>query len=165
MKYPHPTPEAIREAMDRLETVTKDITEPLVDMNVGDVWRPMGSCRTVACHGGWYALAKAEQAVWMPSKIDGMDGTVAKEVGYEHHLDYGDGAEQLAEDLGFDNAACLRRWSRDNPELWGNEYGTYMFATRAQGTLAFDMDPFEPFPVKVVIDHWRKVADRIEALS
>ena len=43
----HPSPDAIREAMDRLEAVVKLHEHPIIDMDVGDVrkrYRANGDC-------------------------------------------------------------------------------------------------------------------------
>ena len=57
MQTVHPSPEAIRLAMSRIERA--------MELYGGDQTAPMDwgivhhhECRTTACHGGWYALGR-----------------------------------------------------------------------------------------------------------
>lgn len=65
-------------------------------------------CGTVHCVGGWYAVAVINH--------------------YAHEfISYTYGADIMAKDLGFRDHESLELWSEYNPEIWGNEYGSYMF--------------------------------------
>ena len=95
-------------------------------------------CGTTACHAGWYELARAPA------------GTEIKS------LFWTDGADQMARDLGFEYREDLTEWARDNPDVWGNEYGYGMF----QLNLAFGDGPIT---LADIAEHWHGVANRLEA--
>lgn len=63
-------------------------------------------CGTPMCHGGWYAAA-------------------AEANHFDH---YSEGADLMANDLGFDCRKELEEWARNNSHLWGGNRGLYMFS-------------------------------------
>jgi hypothetical protein len=81
-------------------------------------------CCTVHCVGGWYAIATLD--------VD------------NESVDFRDGANRMALDLGFDGSNkiyypekyLLEAWAIRNPLIWGNKYGTYMFYDRRAYDLA-----------------------------
>ena len=179
----HPTPQAIREAMDRMEAAAlKAHGTGLVAMNYGTIQQGDGLyidethidvCGTVACHGGWYALAALDGLEW-ENPIPGEKGAAPdylirspEECGYTGYIaSYAWGADKLAQDLLGEGSSQydLQDWAHENPHLWGNEWGNDMFSGQS-GPCAFGGSMFsDAFPLSVVIDHWRAVADRIEAL-
>jgi hypothetical protein len=46
----------------------------------------------------------------------------------------------------------------DNPKLWGNKYGDYMFCAR----LAFTDDKSKQLTHRDIIEHWKQVLKNIE---
>ena len=186
-----PTPARIREAMDRLELCVKR-AEGAAICNMGhwDISRgptmtshdagnePEYVCGTAACHGGWYALATLGQVKWAKPPVDDPQQQDAssrddESAEYLYHDDempmprmvgFSRGAERLARDLLGEGAhpIDLTSWAGLNPDLWGNVYGEAMFEGGCRGRAAFDRGGDYTFPVEVVIDHWRAVADRIE---
>jgi hypothetical protein len=64
-----------------------------------------------------------------------------------------DGANLMAKDLGFVGYKALEWWALDNPEIWGNKYGDYIF----QNYLAWGA---EKLSLSDVIDHLKGVRDR-----
>ncbi|MDE0147906.1 MAG: hypothetical protein OXM58_06005 [Rhodospirillaceae bacterium] len=163
----HPSPEAVRLAMTRIERAMAayggDREAP---MDWGIVHRHR--CRTVACHGGWYALGRliGHPAVrWRHEetfyKDPGETMMALRPDGQLTHLMYYEGAHLLARDLGFMNAPALKGWAERHPELWGNRHGARMFA--GDGAVAFGKPPFTPVMVSGIVAWWRAVADRLDA--
>jgi hypothetical protein len=89
-------------------------------------------CGTVHCLGGWYAIAALN-----PGK---------------ERLSFTDGADKMAEDIGFDDKEELEKWAHENGDIWGNEYGYYMFS----GGSAFDY----PKTLADIVLFLEKVRDR-----
>ena len=150
----HPKPGSIRAAMQRLEMCLDEYDRPVLTMSHGDITDEPG-CETVACHGGWYAMATSD-FYWA------NDG-IAKRGGKP--VSYSEGADQLATDLGFSAsrpgfhpAVTLKQWAHENPTQWGNEFGLDMF----RSDRAFENLTEGPVTVYDVIAHWMRVADRIE---
>ena len=167
MHIVHPSPEAVRLAMSRIERAMAacggDREAP---MDWGIVHRH--DCRTVACHGGWYALGRLidHPAVrWRHDetfyKDPGETMMVLRQDGAVTHLMYYEGAHMLARDLGFMNAPALKGWAERHPEIWGNRHGERMFA--GDGAAAFGKPPFTPVMVSEIVSWWCAVADRLDA--
>jgi hypothetical protein len=83
-------------------------------------------CGTVHCVGGWYAIA---------SGLHNMGP-----------VDYEDGADFMAADLGFkqlhpsvEAKELLRDWAYENCHIWGNHSGYSMFSDEAAYGYAKDM--------------------------
>ena len=89
-----------------------------LDMSTYYVSTPAHRCGTIHCHAGWYALAHS----W-DLKSHYLNGR------FEFVTDL-TGVGNMCRDLGFDTEQGLLLWARCNPEIWGNEYGDYMFASR-----------------------------------
>ena len=125
MQTVHPSPEAIRLAMSRIERA--------MEIHGGDRKAPMDwgivhrhECRTTACHGGWYALGRLmdHPAIrWRPDetfyKDPGETMMALRRDGTVTHLMYHEGAHMLARDLGFMNAPSCKGWAERNPQIWG----------------------------------------------
>ena len=163
----HPSPEAIRLAMTRVESVLAacggDREAP---MDWGIVLRD--GCRTVACHGGWYALCRLighPDIRWRHDETfysdPGETMMALRPDGQLAHVMYHEGAHMLARDLGFMNAPALKGWAERHPEIWGNRHGERMFA--GDGAVAFGKPPFAPVMVSEIVAWWRAVADRLDA--
>lgn len=67
-------------------------------------------CGTIHCVGGWYAIAT--------------------EIHRNRLVNYNDGADGMAHDLGFEHHFDLEKWAHENAEIWGTEYGREMFCSR-----------------------------------
>ena len=163
-----PSPEAVRLAMTRIRRA--------VDAHGGDREAPMDwgivrrdGCRTIACHGGWYALGRLmdHAAVsWrrdadFPPDDAGETLMAARPDGTVSPLMYFEGGHALARDLGFMNAPALMGWAERHPEIWGCRGGERMFA--GDGAMAFDRPPHTPVRVCEIVDWWLAVADRLDA--
>ena len=66
-------------------------------------------CGTVHCVGGWYGV----------SVLTEFD---------EAYTSYTEGADAMAKHLGFKEDTALQHWARENPQIWGNQYGQRMFS-------------------------------------
>ena len=148
----NPSPEKIRAAMDLLELHVPEKHE--LNMEAGDCYcRP--ECGTVACFGGFYALAKLKETGeerWMCTAITSTPFLVTPM--RARGSPYSFGYDEFVKDIGIDE---LAEWARANPDLWGNEHGLKMFL----GEEAYGGEP-TTITLYDVIDHWRGVANRIE---
>lgn len=95
-------------------------------------------CGTVACHAGWFALAR------------GLKSTC--EYGYS------DSASDMAKYLGFEDRASLEKYFFEDEALWGNPDADGMFCFWA----AFGGSRAE-LTLETIGLHWLQVADRVEA--
>jgi hypothetical protein len=68
------------------------------------------TCGTVHCLGGWYAIAVFD--------------TDRRKVTFR------EGANKMAEALGFNRYTDLDRWAALHPHIWGNGHGLHMFCSR-----------------------------------
>lgn len=100
-------------------------------------------CGTVACHGGYAALALGLGAGVHTSNYD--------------KLHFHKGAHALAEYLGFESVDDIEDWADYNPDIWGTESGRDMFD--AYGWYAFDMD--SDMKLKDIVSHYLSVAKRL----
>lgn len=107
-----------------------------LDMRKGDIPEDKEHiCKTPMCHGGFYAVAN--------------NIFFSSDYGY---YDYEDGAELIAEHLGFVDSWRLRKWAECSPEVWGNEYGNDMF---------FYIKAFDNVKtLRGIRNHWAKVHNR-----
>jgi len=87
-----------------------------LDMNESNVNSVEHECGTVHCVAGWYAVATLDLE--------------------NNKVDFRDGANQMASDLGFSDESFPRTCKRSlekfadcNPDIWGNAYGDSMFCS------------------------------------
>ena len=167
MQTVHPSPEAVRLAMSRIERAMTDSGgDGETPMDWGIVHRH--GCRTAACHGGWYALGRLVDHPAVRWRHDetfysdpGETMMALRPDGQLAHVMYYEGAHMLARDLGFMNAPALKGWAERHPEIWGNRHGERMFA--GDGAVAFGKPPYAPIMVSEIVAWWRAVADRLDA--
>ena len=166
MQIVHPSPEAVRLAMSRMQSA--------VDAHGGDQQAPMDwgiilrdGCRTTACHAGWYTLGRFmdHSAIrWQHDETfysdPGETMMARRQDGSVTHLMYHEGAHVLARDLGFMNSSALRGWADRHPDIWGGAHGERMFA--GNGAVAFGRPPFTPILVSEIVAWWVAVADRLD---
>ncbi len=163
MQTVHPSPEAVRLTMSRIERAMADSGgDGEAPMDWGIVHRH--NCRTVACHGGWYALGRLidHPAVrWRHDETfysdPGETMMALRQDGQLTHVMYHEGAHMLARDLAFMNAPALTGWAERHPHIWGNRHGERMFA--GNGAVAFGKPPFTP----AMVAWWRAAAERLDA--
>jgi len=130
-----PTQEQFQVVIDNLEKALKisKNNAPVDMMSVDIAINKKYACGTPMCHAGWYLIAT--------SKVTS-------------HTSYSDGAELMAEHLGFANDFYLKLWAKQNSDIWGNREGESMFCSEN----AFSTS--EPFGLKTIIDHWKAVKER-----
>lgn len=105
-----PTKQQWQTVIDNFEKVLPLATrEHHLHMMETRVNRGNHACGTIHCIGGWYAVASLD----MENKS----------------LDFIDGADEMARNLGFSDCYALNRWAADTPGIWGNPYGGYLFST------------------------------------
>ena len=166
MQTVHPSPEAVRLAMSRIErAMSAHSGDREAPMDWGIVHRH--DCRTTACHGGWYALGRLMDHPAVRWRHDetfysdpGETMMALRPDGQLTHVMYCEGAHMLARDLGFMNAPALKAWAERHPQIWGNRHGERMFA--GNGAVAFGKPPFAPIMVSEIVAWWRAVADRLD---
>ena len=128
-------------------------------------------CGTIGCHAGEYLLGR----VW------GNDNYCSN--GYHMTIkggrmaSYTDGMYLMAEDLGFHHIEELIQWAGKNPDIWGNQFGSFMFGCSA---LAFvpreqaegmdihsdaDANALVTVTNEYLADWWQAVADRLYELE
>ena len=168
MQTVHPSPGAVRLAMARIRrAVAAHGGDREAPMDWGGVRRD--DCRTIACHGGWYALGRLmdNPAVqWrrdadFPPDDTGETLMAERPDGAVTPVMYYEGGHALARDLGFMNAPALKGWAERHPELWGCRHGERMFA--GDGAMAFGRPPHTPIRVSEIVDWWLAVAERLDA--
>ena len=79
---------------------------------------------------------------------------------YEDDFPWYSWASTLAYFLGFKDRVGLMDWARDNPKLWGNKYGDYMFS--CEGWQAFTNSRYKKLIHRDIIEHWKQVLKNIE---
>lgn len=132
----HPTSAQCYEVARLLRTVAKD--HPL-GMMVGTVSQ-YNICGTYLCHAGAYYASK----IIIPQKGD----------------DYKDGAATMAYDLGFSGYMELEEWAKTNPDVWGNEYGRWMFCSAFAFINSKHLHGAES--ISDIADHWEMVGYKIK---
>ena len=148
------TSEKIKNVVKKFERILPLIDDQdAVDMTETKVSVPMSKrrrghyCGTVHCHAGWYALA-CEWDGGSPHLGDDPD----------HVVDYRHGVRLLKRDLG----AAPDVWAEENPDIWGNDWGGEMFGS----AVAFGGPDGDPtLTVRKIVDHWKGVAGRMEAVE
>jgi len=96
-------------------------------------------CGTTACHAGWFAVANNKSC--------------------RESYGFGYAADEMAQFLGFVRHCVLQDWAEENPNIWGNLYGRYIFSScKAFGVIR------EP-TLEEIGTHWLQVADRAEEIG
>ena len=163
----HPTSVQVAEVVRRFDWVLEEFSKRgdcTIDMQCGIVEDDPG-CGTIACHAGWYAVAKlhvlgsgfywedAEDREQIKILMAGVDV-----------VNYGFGAGSLAYDLGFKDEYDLQEWAASNPSIWGNCHGYHMFIN-PWAFKSGDVDDERPFDLRYVRDHWDAVRRRLDVIE
>lgn len=77
-----------------------------LDMSEAQVNDQPSQCGTIHCVGGWYAIATCDT---------------------NNRLDFKDGANSMANHLGFRYKSELEHWAKQNLAIWGNIFAGEMF--------------------------------------
>lgn len=135
-KNEHPHWFRVWELSEFIRGITVKVPQAQVDMGKIEVCsRLQHTCGTPACFGGWVAVyALTDDEIY----------------------DYSSGAQWVAEFLGYQYEWQLESWAQDNVKIWGNEFGTGMFAD----SNAYGEEHREP-TLDEIADHWLGVAKRL----
>jgi hypothetical protein len=136
----HPDPENVREVANVFFMLWCKYGDQEVDM-LEPNWNENHPCDTPACHAGWFAIFNGER------NLNGYG--------------YLDSADQMAENLGFEDRHDIREWAVKYSSAWGNYHGGGMFDDER----AFGKKENETLTLLDIAEHWAAVADRIEALG
>jgi hypothetical protein len=138
----NPTVEQVEYVIKKLKSVRDDaIKEGAFHMDEARVYSggDKYECGTVHCVGGWYAVANLNRKFIKDKFNEGFVG-------------FTDGAELMAQDLGFRYRHYLKNWAEQNPKIWGNEKGCFMFGSAS----SYDNPGFDG-----VIAQWQLVRDNL----
>lgn len=146
----HPTKNQMQRVIDSFKTIEDaankkgafDIEEDRVYTTQYD--ETTYECGTVHCVAGWFAVAN-------------IKNKYIKEEIKEGYCNYEDGANLIAKRLGFKSPYELAKWAKENPEIWGNEYGTCMFSRES----AYKDLEGSNTPMTAIIQHLEGVRDRL----
>ena len=136
---------------NKMESLSEH-NECYIDMKVASV-KPQEEhlCGAPACVGGWLCILfkKTEEDLFTTST--------------EKFVYYKKGAKEFAKKLGFENGAELQDWAKENPQIWGNECGGFMFCN---GIAYIETDTGrtvtnDNITIKDIIHKWRCVAKRL----
>jgi hypothetical protein len=180
----HPTSQQVRTVIDNFKKVLPIANghKFMLDMGCPYIYKEENivkeeSCGTPMCHGGWYAAATLQDKM----KEVSLD-TGARFGRRQYFMDYNNGAEQMAIDLGFTQTddgeyenfegkmiketiearTHLRDWASENPQIWGNRNGEDMFHSKD----AFETEGSDGAEsLQDIVDFWEKVYERIVALE
>lgn len=139
-----PTKAQFQKVIDLLYTILPLTFEREGSLNMmeSDVNHCEHQCGTVHCFGGWFAVALLHE-----KQIKG-------------HVSYGEGADKMAQMLGFEWGYYLKKWATRHIRLWGNSYGYNLFCDE----LAFYHPTRRPHGAKTVADiinHLEEVQQRL----
>jgi hypothetical protein len=141
-----PTIEQVNFVIDKLKSVTGQASEEgafnMDEIRVYDK-EDKYKCGTIHCVAGWYAVANLRRK-FIKDKI--KKGCVT----------FGTGTELMAQDLGFAYRCDLEYWAEQNPKIWGNKKGYFMFGSAS----AYDNEGFNG-----VISQWQLVRDNLIELK
>lgn len=134
----NPTKKQFNKVINNFKKIMEKWPESPVTMLQSEV----NHCGSPMCHGGWYATL-------LPmTKIGSMSFMVS----------YSDGAKAIAQDLGFLDEEKLKNWAYENPELWGNKDGKYMFSSDSAFT---GYEYISVVSLNQIVTHWEQVRDRV----
>lgn len=142
----HPTKKQMQTVIDNLKKIEDSANVPkALRMMEGKVSGQNHECGTVHCVAGWYAVAIRYSDKFIKLKIEN------KECRFFH------GASKIAEHLGFKYRNELEIWAENNPEIWGNNDGFYMFSEES----AYNGMADRTDKMSCVIEHLEGVRDRL----
>ena len=82
------------------------------------------TCTTIACMAGFYYLGKLTKPEFAKDENSNYSFLVTDD---DKDVDFVEGAEMFADDLGFEKAVDLCHWAKQNPTIWGNNAGHGLF--------------------------------------
>ncbi len=148
----------LKEFVNALDMLSDDVKDWDVEMH--STKKP--SCGTPGCHTGLVSIVAKD--------LPGLEETYLKvfKIYFKIYKDikpdlyvYTIWADTLAEFLGFGDMLDLRLWARDNPKLWGNKYGVFMFSDKR----AFTNDKTKEIDHRDIINHWKQVLVNLDTIK
>lgn len=126
--------EQVQTVIDNLKSVLPYAENNINHLNMRETEiypKKVKECGTPHCVGGWYAISKGI-----------TEGN------------YRTGADLMAHDLGFEYQGHLEVWAYNNPEIWGNTEGSYMFSSR---------NSYTPYAISLrdIITHFENLKERL----
>lgn len=137
-----PTQDQFNTVIENFENALNTFPDAKVNMMQGIIHE----CGSPMCHGGWYAVATIKEKY----NAKGQD------------ILFIDGANLMAEHLGFDNNNQLEDWAMRNSDVWGNIYGAHMFVDALAFTGDYDI---RLKGLNDIIEHWKGVKERANHVS
>ncbi len=142
----------LKELVNALDALSDDIK----NMDVNRNYYKEPECGTSGSHPGLiYIVAEELPELKYIYKRFHFPGYVIEDSFPWHHW-----AGTLANFLGFKDKIGLTDWAKDNPKLWGNKFGDYMFC--CEGWQAFTNSQFKKLTHIDIINHWKQVLKNIE---
>ncbi len=142
----------LKELVNALDALSDDIK----NMDVNRNYYKEPECGTSGSHPGLiYIVAEELPELKYIYKRFHFPGYLI-----EDSFPWYDWASTLANFLGFKDKIGLTDWAKDNPKLWGNKYGHYMFC--CEGWQAFTNSQFKKLTHIDIINHWKQVLKNIE---
>lgn len=150
----HPTKEAVIKIASVFEELASTETNK-VQMSRVNIERT--ECGTVACHAGWYAFNHlSNKFKWHKyHELDEREFLSA----IDRHISWRDGSDLIAKDLGFTCMSDVEKWAEENPDIWGNENGKFLFSSNS----AFGCSRNKKVTLVDIANHWKGVAERLPA--
>ncbi len=145
----------LKELVNALDSLSDDIK----DWGVNMISEEKPTCGTPGCHAGLISIVAKD----LPElqEIYKIHLYLTNRVGNQSDYHYSIWADTLAEFLGIKNRRHLRDWAKNNPKLWGNEFGEWMFCCWS----AFVDDSDKKLTHRVILEHWKQVLANIEKRS
>ncbi len=147
----------LKQFVNALDSLSDDVKDWGVTMSSTN--KP--ACGTPGCHAGLICIVAQElpelQDIYMPLYLLESGRRGERDNQYIFHV----WSTALTIFLGFKGKEDLEVWAQDNPELWGNIYGRYMFS----GWRAFTDDEDKQLTHRDIIEHWKQVLANIEKRS
>jgi hypothetical protein len=142
----------LKEFVNALDALSDDVK----NMDVNRNYYKEPECGTSGSHPGLiYIVAEEVPGLKYIYKRFHFPGYLI-----EDSFPWYDWASTLANFLGFKDKIGLTDWAKDNPKLWGNKYGHYMFC--CEGWQAFTNSQFKKLTHRDIINHWKQVLKNIE---
>ncbi len=142
----------LKEFVNALDALNYDIKN--MDVNRGYYKEP--ECGTSGSHPGLiYIVAEELPELKYIYKRFHFPGYLIEDSFPWYHW-----AGTLANFLGFKDKIGLMDWAKDNPKLWGNKYGDYMFC--CDGWQAFTNSRYKKLTHIDIINHWKQVLKKVE---
>jgi hypothetical protein len=136
----------LKKLVEALEALPENIREDAVDMTS----ESQPSFSECGCHAGMFEILDLKEITELYLPPNTTAGAYS----------YSAWADAVAMFLGFCDNIALSDWAKENPKIWGNSRGSGMFCEgEAFGLTIYD----HIFPRQIIITHWRKVLNRIEA--